>query len=1001
MFIAKSIVRVAAVLSLVCGCVFLNGTVFADSLSEGKQLLFENKDIVGAHAKFDTALADNPTGQVENFWHAITVIAQNDVLKTKLRDLGIFNSDNQLAIFDNEGNISYDFEAQTYPNMTQVQDMFNNSATGIVLQIDEALDNLSCVYEDFQDTLVMGSDTITIDYGDAATLKMALYSLKAAVKINAAYGMNNLDIKPILFNNGNPIDPFSILNANLPLLTLREGADTYLSDAMSALLSAIDSFFSGSEFILARDENDGDGLNHIVRFYDPYPVRDDGISDEAWQNIVSEWQEDKDASLERAEFAYNSFTDIQNNLTDHEGYPFVTIPAEFPGMDGAGPGISINVDLYRFFTNPTDIRYHINQLTNNGDASNIVFDNFSDATVGGVFPSMTPSDWNYIFSFGPHQKDEPRIVWNDETASVELGWDMSGNQYASFVTRYEIYRSSSADMSDAVLVDTITDKTVMAYTDTSVDSSTGRYYYRIYAHYDINGNTATSYGETGKAILRVYVDANSCSEEEDGTMGAPYKSLGYATSEGSGNGTKVCVAAGTYYENTDSLKLWRVASIKLEGGYEPLNWTRDIATNETIIDGSGFNTWALLQIWNSGGFTIDGFTITGGSNTERGIQAYKCQMSVKNCKIMNFKGAMILDSCPAVSIKNCDMTGLETTGFEGIVFNNIENEGASLNVKNCSITNYNGTGITIWGYSNTSMNIFNNIIANGKNEGIHCGGDHGSVSIVNNTIFGNANAGVSFSGNSLCSITIQNNILVNNSIGIYGSGDTGITRVITNNDAYGNVVGNYYNCGTDVGQGGNISTDPFFVEGTYCLSQITSGQTVNSPCVDAGSDTAANLGLNDKTTRNDGKADSGMVDMGCHSQATSAAIYKADLVVDFGSDYGIYVYSDTGAWTQLHIFTAKSITAGDIDGNGKDDIIVDFGSEYGIYVYSDTGAWTQLHNFTAQSITAADLDGNGKADLVVDFGSDYGIYVYSDTGAWTQLHIFTAKSITAGELNGQ
>ncbi|MDD3905372.1 MAG: putative Ig domain-containing protein [Candidatus Omnitrophica bacterium] len=125
-----------------------------------------------------------------------------------------------------------------------------------------------------------------------------------------------------------------------------------------------------------------------------------------------------------------------------------------------------------------------------------------------------------------------------------------------------------------------------------------------------------------------------------------------------------------------------------------------------------------------------------------------------------------------------------------------------------------------------------------------------------------------------------------------------------------------------------------------------------------------------------------------------------DLVIDFGSQYGVYVYSDTGAWTQLHIFTASSITAADLDGNGKDDIIIDFGPQYGIYVYSDTGAWIQLHTLTAKSITAADLDGNGKDDIIVDFGSQYGIYVYSDTGAWNQLHNFTTKSITAADLDG-
>ena len=66
---------------------------------------------------------------------------------------------------------------------------------------------------------------------------------------------------------------------------------------------------------------------------------------------------------------------------------------------------------------------------------------------------------------------------------------------------------------------------------------------------------------------------------------------------------------------------------------------------------------------------------------------------------------------------------------------------------------------------------------------------------------------------------------------------------------------------------GNIADDPLFVTGPeddYYLSQTAAGQGANSPSVDAGSDTAATLGLDDKTTRTDGVPDSGTVDMGFH-----------------------------------------------------------------------------------------------------------------------------------------
>ncbi len=68
-------------------------------------------------------------------------------------------------------------------------------------------------------------------------------------------------------------------------------------------------------------------------------------------------------------------------------------------------------------------------------------------------------------------------------------------------------------------------------------------------------------------------------------------------------------------------------------------------------------------------------------------------------------------------------------------------------------------------------------------------------------------------------------------------------------------------------QEGNIDADPCFVAGPfgdYYLSHTAAGQMVDSPCIDAGSDTAANLGMDQFTTRIDGIIDMGPVNMGYH-----------------------------------------------------------------------------------------------------------------------------------------
>ena len=52
--------------------------------------------------------------------------------------------------------------------------------------------------------------------------------------------------------------------------------------------------------------------------------------------------------------------------------------------------------------------------------------------------------------------------------------------------------------------------------------------------------------------------------------------------------------------------------------------------------------------------------------------------------------------------------------------------------------------------------------------------------------------------------------------------------------------------------------------GEYYLSCRAAGQTADSPCIDAGSDTAKSLGLDKSTTRTDHVPDAGTVDMGYH-----------------------------------------------------------------------------------------------------------------------------------------
>src|SRR5437762_14387577 len=69
----------------------------------------------------------------------------------------------------------------------------------------------------------------------------------------------------------------------------------------------------------------------------------------------------------------------------------------------------------------------------------------------------------------------------------------------------------------------------------------------------------------------------------------------------------------------------------------------------------------------------------------------------------------------------------------------------------------------------------------------------------------------------------------------------------------------------------------------------------------------------------------------------------------FQAEDGIRDTSVTGVQTcalpisRLSTSSAKSVVTGDLDGNGIDEVIADFGSAHGIWVYYNHSTWVQLH----------------------------------------------------------
>ncbi|MFA5147283.1 MAG: choice-of-anchor Q domain-containing protein, partial [Candidatus Omnitrophota bacterium] len=127
---------------------------------------------------------------------------------------------------------------------------------------------------------------------------------------------------------------------------------------------------------------------------------------------------------------------------------------------------------------------------------------------------------------------------------------------------------------------------------------------------------------------------------------------------------------------------------------------------------------------------------------------------------------------------------------------------------------------------------------------------------------------------------------------------------------------------------------------------------------------------------------------------------KDDIVIDFGSDYGIWILGDSGLWTRVSDVDPGSIVTGDLDGDNLGDIVIDFGADYGIWARYGTGTWALLSSATPEAMASGDIDGNGKDDIVIDFGPDYGIWILGDNGLWTRVSDVDPGSIVTGDLDG-
>lgn len=118
---------------------------------------------------------------------------------------------------------------------------------------------------------------------------------------------------------------------------------------------------------------------------------------------------------------------------------------------------------------------------------------------------------------------------------------------------------------------------------------------------------------------------------------------------------------------------------------------------------------------------------------------------------------------------------------------------------------------------------------------------------------------------------------------------------------------------------------------------------------------------------------------------------QTDLLIDTGAT-GIYTLLDAGIYGQIHPLNPKFIAAGDLDNNGFDEAVVDFGTQYGVWVKWNSSTWTQLHPYTTNGILVGNIDGNARKDVIIDFPG-IGVWALLNGTTWAQIHGMNATKM--------
>jgi parallel beta-helix repeat protein len=399
----------------------------------------------------------------------------------------------------------------------------------------------------------------------------------------------------------------------------------------------------------------------------------------------------------------------------------------------------------------------------------------------------------------------------------------------------------------------------------------------------------------------------------------------------SSNGDTILVLDGTYNEGNIDFN-GKAITLRSLNGLES-SVIRYGSSNRGFYFHSGETTESV----------VDGFTIMGsysGATYQASIYCDSSSPTISNCMLIDNDRRgfwCVSNSNPVITnctVENSNPYGMVNSDSSPTMINctirdnfnlGMSNSNSNPTLINCTFSNngrgYDGPAMV---NNNSSPTLTNCTFIENKAGGMY--NINSNPTLFNcifsgNYVFGGNGGGIycEFSNPTLTNCTFAGNEAdkICNEYGCYDGYGGGIYNddgkpVITNCIFWSNVDGWHtgesaqiyssgvggpiinYSCvqGWTGGFGGtgNFGDDPCFVTGplgNYYLSQIAAGDANDSPCVNTGSDTAINLGLNMFTTRTDEIGDADMVDMGYHYPLTACiADIDGDGDVDF-VDYAI------------------------------------------------------------------------------------------------------------------